>query len=65
MSKTNKIFLFIKCLFGYGKIEEGSICWFSRNFFDIHDYQINAGGDGMPSHFHKYKCHKCGKEFTI
>lgn len=65
MSKASKILLFIKCLFGYGNIEDGSICWFSKKFFDIHGYQVEKGGDGIPSYFHKYKCHKCEKEFTI
>jgi len=41
------------------------ICWFSDKFFDIHDYYKEYGGDGIPSHFYVYKCHSCGKEFTI
>lgn len=41
------------------------VCWFSRKFFDIHDYPVSMGGDGLPSHFHTYQCHRCKKEFTI
>lgn len=40
-------------------------CWFSRRFFDVHDYKKSKGGDGVPSHFYTYKCWKCGKEFRI
>lgn len=41
------------------------ICWFSKHFWDIHDYKLNKGGDGIPRHFYTYTCHFCGKEFTI
>lgn len=41
------------------------ICWFSRRFFDIHDYPRWAGGDGIPTHWHIYKCWNCAKEFKI
>lgn len=41
------------------------ICWFSRRFHDIHDYKKNLGGDGIPTHWHTYKCWNCGKEFEI
>lgn len=40
-------------------------CAFSRMFFDIHDYPKRKGGDGTPSHFHKYTCSNCGAGFTI
>lgn len=40
-------------------------CWFSRHFWDIHDYPVRKGGDGIPSHFYTYKCWNCGKEFGI
>lgn len=60
-----KIFNFVKCLLGFGSIKDDSICWFSNKFFDIHDYPINKGGDGTPSHFYVYKCSKCGKSFII
>jgi hypothetical protein len=41
------------------------ICWFSKYFWDIHDYYRHRGGDGVPMHFVKYKCWNCNKEFTI
>ena len=30
-----------------------------------HDYFVKNGGDGTPSHFHKYTCWNCGEEFYI
>lgn len=41
------------------------VCWFSRRFWDIHDYFVHAGGDGSPSHFYTYTCWHCGKRFGI
>jgi hypothetical protein len=55
----------IKCLFGFGHVKDGSICWFSDKFFDVHDYHSSKGGDGIPSHFHVYRCSKCFKVFEI
>ncbi len=62
-----KVWWFIKCLFGFGSVKDGSICWFD-SFTDIcsvHDYQKEKGGDDVPSHFYTYECHKCGKKFEI
>ena len=41
------------------------VCWFSRKFYDIHDYFVRAGGDGTPSHMYEYTCWNCGKKFHI
>ena len=41
------------------------ICWFSRRFWDIHDYPVRKGSNGTPSHFYTYRCWNCGKEFGI
>jgi len=41
------------------------VCWFSRKFFDIHDYHESWGGDGLPTHFYEYHCSNCGKPFVI
>ena len=42
------------------------ICWFSKEFnWNIHDYHVNRGGDGVPFHFCKHKCWNCGMEFDI
>ena len=60
-----KIHWFLKCLLGFGNVSDGSICWFSHYFWDLHDFYKHQGGDGYPSHFHEYKCYKCGKKFTI
>lgn len=40
-------------------------CDFSRRFFDVHDYPTSRGGDGTPSHFHVYTCHRCRAKFQI
>ena len=41
------------------------VCWFSKRFWDIHDYPVEMGGDGCPQHFYTYTCHRCGKGFGI
>ena len=41
------------------------VCWFSRHFWDIHDYPHAWGGSGYPWHFHVYRCWHCGREFSI
>ena len=56
---------FLKCLFGFGSVVDGSICRASKGCIDFHDYHVYKGGDGHPSHFYNYKCHKCGKVFSI
>jgi len=56
---------FIKCFLGFGSIKDGSICWFSENYWDIHDYHKHKGGDGCPIHWKIYKCPNCGKRFGI
>lgn len=63
--KRIKIWWFIKCFFGFGSVVDGSICWFSKQFWDIHDYPTKKGGNGFPLHFYKYKCTECNKEFEI
>jgi hypothetical protein len=40
-------------------------CWFSARLWDIHDYPVRKGGDGFPSHFYTYTCHRCGRRFGI
>lgn len=56
---------FVKCLFGHGNVFDGSVCRASNCFIDFHDYHFHKGGDGTPSHFLEYKCHKCGQKFSI
>ena len=60
-----KIIRFIKCVSGFGTIKDNSICWFSKKFWNIHDYKEHKGGDGLPSHFYVYTCPNCHKLFTI
>ncbi|PRY29794.1 hypothetical protein CLV58_12556 [Spirosoma oryzae] len=55
----------IKCLLGLGSIRDGSICWFSRTFFDVHDYPLDKGGSGYPDHFFSHQCPSCNKSFFI
>ena len=40
-------------------------CWFSKKFWDIHDYHKRKGGDGTPTHFYTYTCWNCEKKFGI
>lgn len=56
-------FRFFKCVLGFGNIDD--ICWFSKKYWDIHDYYKSSGGDGIPTHFYTYTCSKCLKEFSI
>lgn len=58
---------FLYCLFGGGTVHDGLVCRVSRNYtaFDMHDYHIPKGGDGIPTHFHQYECWVCGKHFYI
>ena len=60
-----KAWWFFKCSFGFGSVKDTSICWFSSNYYDVHDYHKDSGGDGFPAHFYEYECTKCGKKFTI
>lgn len=59
------IWWFIKCALGFGSVEDGSICWFSKKFYNVHDYWTSKGGDGDPDHFFVYTCHECGSKFKI
>ena len=59
------IFKYLKCIFGFGTVYDDSICKFSEKFYDIHDYRVDKGGDGLICHFKYFKCWKCGKYFTI
>lgn len=65
MGLRKKIWWFLKCLTGFGTVDDGSICWFSKKFWDVHDYHISKGGTGHPAHFHMYRCSKCHKDFQI
>jgi len=56
---------FLLGFFGFGTVNNGITCWFSKHFWDVHDYKMNKGGDGTPSHFYVYACSKCKANFTI
>lgn len=60
-----KYWWMFKCFFGFGSIKDGSICWFSKRYFDVHDYFESKGGDGAPKHFYDYTCNNCGSKFSI
>lgn len=56
----------LKCWAGAGSVIDGSICWYSASeTHDAHDYPLQKGGDGIPSHMHTYRCWRCGKPFEI
>lgn len=40
-------------------------CNWSKKYFDMHDYKVHKGGDGIPKHFHIYECYNCGKRYII
>ena len=65
MGIIKTIIKFLICLFFPSLVPLKLICWFSSRYYDIHDYHITKGGDGIPSHFYTYTCHYCKKEFTI
>ena len=41
----------------------GFVCWFSKRFWDIHDY--NNTKEKQPQHFIDLECDRCHKKFTI
>lgn len=57
--------LLLKYVLGKLTIHKGELCEFSKRFFDIHDYPLSKGGDGVSNHFKTYECPYCKKEFTI
>ena len=40
-------------------IHKGELCEFSKRYWDIHDYPLSKGGDGISDHFKIYKCPYC------
>jgi len=59
----NRLLRWFRLTLGMAKVPE--ICEASRGNRDYHDYHIQKGGDGAPSHFHTYECWHCGKRFEI
>lgn len=57
--------LWTKYLLGKLTIHKGELCEFSKRYFDIHDYPLSKGGDGIPDHFIIYTCPYCKKDFKI
>ena len=37
----------------------------SQNVFDIHDYPVKKGGNGIPDHFTEYECPYCKKNLRF
>lgn len=58
-------FLYILFITPFINVHISLICWFSVNFWDIHDYPVERGGNGVPCHFFKYECWHCRKKFGI
>jgi hypothetical protein len=59
------VILWTKFLTGKLKVADGSLCEFSKRFWDLHDYPRSKGGDGIPDHYTTYECPYCKKLFTI
>lgn len=64
-NKKQKLWWIIKGFLGFSSVHDGSTCWFSYNYFDVHDYPESKGGDGTPSHFYTYTCPRCNTPFSI
>jgi len=45
-------------------VKDGSLCKFSRRFFDIHDVEPRKGGDGIDLPGKIHHCPYCGKSFV-
>lgn len=59
------IILYLRALFNIHNIHNGTTCEISERLWEVHDYPKHKGGDGTPTHWHEYKCPKCGKVFEI
>ncbi|MFA5166690.1 MAG: hypothetical protein WC449_05395 [Candidatus Paceibacterota bacterium] len=59
------IILWLRALIGYHNIFNGTTCEISERLWDVHDYHVEKGGDGIPTHFHYYECPNCGNTFII
>ena len=55
----------IRILLGIHSTSNRTTCNLSETHWDVHDYSVNKGGDGVPSHDYNYTCHRCRKKFTI
>lgn len=64
MTRLRRSWLFLRGIFNPW-IRVPDVCVFSALWWDIHDYPVSKGGDGMPSHFYQYTCWKCHHLFTI
>lgn len=62
---TEDIKLWAKYLTGKLTIRDGSLCKFSKRFFDVHYYKVHQGGNGLKMINFVYTCPYCKKEFTI
>lgn len=53
----------IKWFLAYFRFNQSAICALSQGPNDYHDYPDSI--EGVPMHFHTYRCKHCGKEFEI
>jgi transposase-like protein len=58
-----RLYKYLRLCFGFATLQE--ICDASRGDKEWHDYPKHKGGDGIMTYFYRYKCHNCGKRFTI
>lgn len=65
MKRHNVFYLWLSWLIGNLSVHDGSLCEFSRRYWDIHDYPADKGGNGHPHHLIIYRCPNCGKDFMI
>ena len=52
----------------FWSVDDGRICRLAPRlprWADPHDYHEHKGGDGTPTHWHTYTCHRCGRKFEI
>ena len=61
----NRIWWTIKGIFGFHTIGDGSTCWFSLRFWDVHSWQKEKGGTGDCNSFRYYECEKCKSGYVI
>lgn len=61
----NSYLLWAKFLTGKLTIHKGELCEFSKRFWDIHDYPLNKGGNGIKNDNITYICPYCNKAFKL
>ena len=60
MNKIYKLFLWFKV----NRMSVPELCAYT-SIIDAHDYYVDKGGDGVPTHFYEYTCWNCGHRYGI